>query len=116
MRYEIRHGETARTDYYDMLVCYEYDGLIKSIAYVPYTPAHVVIESVNDKLAMAFVVDSNGGIQALTLVHVSEITKKYGVFHRLLETVQKECETCGDNFELACELIDMELFIRGIIG
>lgn len=115
MRYEVRHCKTARVSLdHDILICFEH-GLTKSMAYVPVCGlAHVVVESINDKLAIAYMIDSKGDMHALTIVHVFDITGKHGVLRKLLGQIQKECDAC-DNFELVCELTEMELFINGII-
>ena len=118
MRYEVKHYETAHIGLkYDALICFEHDGLIKSMAYVPTCyPAHIVVESINNKLAMAYIVDSNSDMHALTLVHVLEITDKHTVLRRLLEQIHKEYNECAlDSFELACDLGDMVSFINDII-
>lgn len=118
MRYEVRHYETNHAGLeYDALICFEHNGLIKSMAYVPRCyPAHIVVESINDKLVMAYMIDSNGDIQALILMHALEISDKYDVLRELAGQMEYEYETCPlDNFGLACDLGDMVSFVRDII-
>lgn len=117
MKYEVRHYTTACAGVtYDALISFERDGLIKSMAYVPTCyPAHIVVEALDDsKIAMAYMVDSNGDMCSLTLVHILEIVDKYTVLRRLAEQM---CEDLGyhHSWQLECDLEDMIEFINIVI-
>lgn len=118
MRYEIKHYITDCAEFaYDTLVCFERDGLVKSMAYVPNGyGAHIVVEAMcNGKMAMAYMVDSTGHMYSVTLVHVCEIVDKHTVLRRLAEQI---CEDSAywHSWQLTCEFDDMINFINAIIG
>lgn len=118
MKYEVRHYETAREGVtYDALISFERDGLVKSMAYVPNCyHAHIVVEAMCDnKMAMAYMVDSEGRMCSVTLVHVCEIVDKHTVLHRLAEQI---CEDSAyiHSWQLECDLDDMLEFVNIIMN
>lgn len=118
MRYEVRHYETAHVGLgYDVLACFERDGLVKSMAYVPNCyPAHIVVEAINDKMVIAYMVDSNGDMHSLTLVHVLEIEDKYTVLRKLQQQLKEDFERFSwYDFSLVCNMGDMVAFIEDIV-
>ena len=117
MKYEVKHYTTTHAGVtYDALISFEREGLIKSMAYVPNCySAHIVVEALDDsKIAMAYMVDSNGDMRSLTLVHVCEIVDKHTVLRRLAEQI---CEDAAyhHSWQLGCDFEDMLDFINIVI-
>lgn len=118
MRYEVRHYTTEHTGFtYDALICFERDGLVKSMAYMANCyPAHIVVEATCDnKIAMAYMVDSQGRTCSFTLVHICEVVDKYTVLRRLAEQICEDSRYIH-SWQLECDLEDMLEFVNVIMN